>query len=128
MKISEIFLIVFILALFTGAYFFVQKKFINPPEKKFETYAQPKVDIMEQQMEYYEQNAERIDAEQELKLKRMQKQIDAVKPQLKKAEDYYQKEYKNISKLPMNQQELALKKLIEKKQKETEKYKKYIGK
>ncbi|MEW6557288.1 MAG: hypothetical protein AB1349_08035 [Elusimicrobiota bacterium] len=116
MKFSEIVFVFIILALLFGAYFFIQQKIITPPEKKFETFIQPEVDIIEQQMEYYEQHSEKIDAKQEQKLKRMQKQIDTLKPQLKKAENYYQKEYKNISKLPPKQQEQELKKLMEKKQ------------
>ena len=128
MKISEIFLIVFILALFIGAYFFIQNKFINPPEKKIETVIQPKVDSMEQQMEYYERNAAQITAQEEKKIKKMEKEMDAAKPYIKQAEDYYQKEYGYISKLPPKQQEKELKKLVEKKRKETEKYKKYLPK
>lgn len=126
MKTGEIFLIVFILALFTGVYFFIQKKFINPPEKKIETVIQPKVDVMEQQMEYYEKNADKITAIEEKKIKKMQQEIDAAKPHIKQAENYYQKEYGYISKLPPKQQEKEIKKLVEKKRKETEKYKKYV--
>ncbi|MFA5779868.1 MAG: hypothetical protein WC947_07000 [Elusimicrobiota bacterium] len=126
MKTREIFLIIFILALLTGAYFFVQKKFINPPVKKFETFNPPEVDVTEQQMEYYEKNADKITAQEEKKIKKMQKEMDAAKPYIKQAEDYYKKEYGYISKLPPKQQEKELKKLVEKKQKETEKYKKYL--
>ncbi|HAX62334.1 MAG TPA: hypothetical protein DCX95_07270 [Elusimicrobia bacterium] len=126
MKTGEIFLIVFILALFISVYFFIQKKFINPPEKKIETVIQPEIDVMEQRMEYYEKNADKITAIEEKKIKKMQKEIDAAKPYIKQAENYYQKEYGSISKLPPKQQEKELKKLVEKKRKETEKYKKYI--
>ncbi len=131
MKISEIFLIVFILTLFTGVYFFVQKKIINPPEKKVETVIQPKIDVMEQQMEYYEKHSAQIIAQEEKKIRKMQKEMDAAKPYIKQAEDYYQKEYGYISKLPPKQQEKELKKLVDaslKKRKETEKYKKYLPK
>ncbi|MBI5573073.1 MAG: hypothetical protein HY919_00790 [Elusimicrobia bacterium] len=126
MKISEIFLIVFIMTLFIGVYFFVQKKIINPPEKKIETVIQLKVDVMEQQMGYYEKNADKLTAREEKKIKKMQKEIDAAKPYIKQAEDYYQKEYGYILKLPLKQQEKEMKKLVEKKRKETEKYKKYL--
>ena len=128
MKISEIFLIVFIMALFTGAYFFVQKKFINPPVKRFETFTPQKVDVTEQETDYYEKNAAQITAQEEKKIKKMQKEMDTAKPYMKQAEDYYQKEYGYISKLPPKQQEKEMKKLVERKRKETEKYKKYLPK
>lgn len=129
MKISEIFLIVFVLALFISVYFFVQKKIINPPVKRFETFKPPEVDVVQQQMDYYEKNADRITAQEEKKIKKMQKELDAAKPYMKQVEDYYQKEYGYISKLPPKQQEKEMKKLVDaslKKRKETEKYKKYI--
>ena len=128
MKTGEIFLIVLVLALFTGAYFFIQRKFINPPVKKFETFTPPEVDVTQQQMDYYEKNSDKIIAQEERKIKKMQKELDATKPQIKKAEDYYQKEYGYISKLPPKQQEKEMKKLVERKRKETEKYKKYLPK
>lgn len=128
MKTGEIFLIVFIPALFISVYFFVQKKFITPPVKRFEVFAPPKIDVTEQQTEYYEKNSAQIILQEEKKIKKMQNEIDAAKPYFKQVEDYYQKEYGYISKLPPKQQEKELKKLAEKRRTETEKYKKYLPK
>ncbi|MDD5686351.1 MAG: hypothetical protein PHE88_00765 [Elusimicrobia bacterium] len=122
-KFNEIVFIVLVLIILSGVYLFVNRVVLSPAEVKKEVFKSQGGGMIIKAQEYREQN-EQMDARNERELKKMQKMIDGVKPQIEKSEAAYNKEYGKVFNLPEKQQEKELKKMIDNKQKEYNKYRK----
>ena len=125
----EVIFFVFVLALILGAYFFAYFTIISPPDKRINAIKPKELtsdELFEMRQKYYEKNAILIEAREKKKDREYVAAYKGIEPYLKMSEYYYTKEYGYISKLSPKQQEKEMKKLVEKKRKETEKYKKYV--